>query len=146
MEKKFKVKKLREALDLINTIDLSVNDKLAYAAKKWKKNYDSATKSLFEEANEEVEEQKVLAASIDKSGNLIVNDRNQYAYTPEKWLEFTKKTREINREYEEKMISFIPYLIDKNSEEFKRGKEMFDEDQTETLMGLFFEEVIEIKN
>jgi len=137
-----KVKKIAEILDLINKIDQKVNDKLSYAAKKWKKNYDLATKEKFEEANEEVEEAKIMMASVDKDGNLIMGANNQYCYKPEKLIEFNKKIKEVNKKLNDKTIDFTPYLVeDINAPGFERIKDIFDEEQMETLLKFFIEDI-----
>lgn len=131
---KIQIKTLQETYALVLKIDVNtVHDKLSFAVKRWRKRYEEATQKSFDEANELNDTIRTMKASTDDKNNLIIGERGQYSYTPEKFVELNKELKSNQKKVDDKFIDFDPYTVDIENEEFSRLKSIFDEFDLEIL-------------
>jgi hypothetical protein len=75
-------------------------------------------KSIVEDTNDLIEEQRLSLVSVDEKGNTIV-ENGGYKFTPDNLKELNKKIKEINNE----TVEFEPYKFTKEHqslEEFNK--------------------------
>lgn len=75
-------------------------------------------KSIVEDTNDLIEEQRLSLVSVDEKGNTIV-ENGGYKFTPDNLKELNKKIKEINNE----KVEFEPYKFTKEHqslEEFNK--------------------------
>lgn len=158
-----KIKQLNEASFLLQRVNRTDRTKLAYATKKFDKNFASAIKeqrekilSLQKEEGEKLEDFKIDRASVDEKKNLIIKTRTivqngqpqeitEYDYTPEKYKEVLKAVNESNKRIQEankaasdEDVVFEPYLVDVSLPDYEEVHVLFDEFEIEELTGIIF--------
>lgn len=106
------IKELNEKIILINTIDLSINDKLTYIVNKFKSRILRATKDTIDIFNESLEDVRIDLCDKDEKG-LIVLDNNGHRQfkNPENLKSLSIRTREFSKVYESTNIDFEPYIF-----------------------------------
>lgn len=137
------IEKLNEKASLLNKIDVSKNDKLTYAVKKFRSAYQDATKNTLEIYNNKVSDFKVELASIDSDKNILagapdVRGNETFKYSQDNYKELVRKSNEANKELSNTLVTFNPYLVDADGVGFERAKEKFDDFEIEELTGLLF--------
>lgn len=107
-----KIKNLKEKVNLINSIDLSINDKLTYVVKKLQNKIKQSLKEPSDKFNELLEDIKVDLCDKDDKGLILSDDKGNLSFKNVDNLKLLNtKIKELNTNYDETEVNIEPHLI-----------------------------------
>lgn len=85
--------------------------KLAYA---WKKFVDKNYTPFLEEVKEKLEDLRIEHCLTDKAGAILKDENGGYKFSKEGLRAFNKESSEVLRNFENKEIEVIPFVVKDN--------------------------------
>lgn len=131
--KKITIAELNKKLSYFDKVDLTINDKLTYGIKKNKDRAASATKTLSEKNEEELQAIRINLCSVDDKGVIILNPSNNFMYTRENQLKAAKELTAKQQEYLSTEVEIEPFEINIEDEGCKRFLTEFDDFDREQI-------------
>lgn len=130
------VEDLSEKVNMLRSISQDSDDKLSYSIKKTLLQTDKVFEGLKTEIRNEVEDAQIMNASVDSENNLIKDDRGQYKYTRENAIALNKIIRDLNEEFNSKIITVEVHQISLSNV----GVDRLNDNQIEALTGFLITE------
>jgi hypothetical protein len=129
------IKDLKTKINLINTIDLSINDKLSYGVKKLQNKIKESTKEASDLFNENLEDSKIDLCDKDEKGLIITDEKGNYSFKNVHNVKYlNNKIKELTNVYDNTIVIIDPYIVKKEDSSRIEDLDLFLIDELKELL------------